>query len=211
MESLDVNYFIRSIHRIADMIERERDYLTSLDSAVGDGDHGINLSIGFREVLAQLELLDNPSIATIFKKTGMTLLGKVGGASGPLYGSFFMKMAPADKEATEITIAEFVAMFANGVDSVINRGKAVIDDKTMVDALLPAKEYLQAHIEDNDFAQVLKDTVEVMKASSKRIAPLVAKKGRAMRLGERAIDHLDPGAESSWRIMECFYQEYIQE
>lgn len=210
MKALDTNYFIKAIHRIADMIEKERDYLTSLDSAVGDGDHGINLSIGFREVLVQLDLLEEPSIADIFKKTGMTLLGKVGGASGPLYGSLFMKMAPSDKAQKEVSVEEFVEMFSTGVDSVIGRGKAVLEDKTMVDTLLPAKDYLQAHKGDGDFAQVLKDTVDLMKQRSQEIAPLVAKKGRAMRLGERAIDHLDPGAESSWRIVECLYLEYIQ-
>lgn len=210
MKALDTNYFIKAIHRIADMIEKERDYLTSLDSAVGDGDHGINLSIGFREVLVQLDLLEEPSIADIFKKTGMTLLGKVGGASGPLYGSLFMKMAPSDKAQKEVSVEEFVEMFSTGVDSVIGRGKAVLEDKTMVDTWLPAKDHLQAHKGDGDFAQVLKDTVDLMKQRSQEIAPLVAKKGRAMRLGERAIDHLDPGAESSWRIVECLYLEYIQ-
>ncbi|HFI0149295.1 TPA: dihydroxyacetone kinase subunit DhaL [Streptococcus suis] len=210
MTVLDTNYFIKAIHRIAEMIEKERDYLTSLDSAVGDGDHGINLSIGFREVLVQLDLLEDPTIAEIFKKTGMTLLGKVGGASGPLYGSLFMKMAPADKSKKEVSVEEFVDMFSAGVDSVISRGKAVLEDKTMVDTLLPAKNYLQEHKAAENFSQVLQDTVEIMKQRSQEIAPLIAKKGRAMRLGERAIDHLDPGAESSWRIVECFYLEYAE-
>ncbi|MGT2715354.1 dihydroxyacetone kinase subunit DhaL [Streptococcus respiraculi] len=215
MTQFDMNYFTSVIEEMAAMIEIERDYLTSLDSNIGDGDHGINLSIGFRDVSKQLENFDKTSetISSLFKKVGMSLLGKVGGASGPLYGSFFLKMGTAAQNKSEVTFAEFVDMYSAGVTAVQNRGKAELGDKTMIDALLPAMEYLTQHKETEDVVAVMQEALTLMKQGAESTDNIVAKKGRALRLGERAIGHRDPGAESSWKLFECFVKKlgYLKE
>ncbi|MGY3725558.1 dihydroxyacetone kinase DhaL subunit [Granulicatella balaenopterae] len=204
-QELDLVYFVKAVKNMIVMAEENRDYLSQLDSDVGDGDHGINLSIGFRDVEKKLENFDieTENISSLFKSVGMSLLGKVGGASGPLYGSFFLAFGSTLNNKKVITTDEFITAFGAAVDKVQFRGKAELNDKTMIDVLIPAKEYLFAH-KESDFKDTLVEVVKLMKERSIEIKPLVAKKGRAMRLGDRAIGHFDPGAESSWRILECF-------
>lgn len=206
---LDKNYFIETFKQLALMAEENRDHLSKLDSDIGDGDHGINLTIGFREVSKQLPTLEQTTadIAELMKKVGMILLSKVGGASGPLYGSFFMKMATHIANKQQVTFKEFCQMYQDGVESVQLRGKAELDDKTMIDALLPGLEVLKQYQEGDDPVQTLANCVAEMKKGSDHTIPLIAKKGRSMRLGERAIGHRDAGSESSWMIMDVFLQQ----
>lgn len=207
--TLSKQYFIDSIVNVAKMIEKERNYLTKLDSDIGDGDHGINLSIGFREVTKKLEEIDEGTddISSFLKKVGMSLLGKVGGASGPLYGSLFMKMGTNVTGKNEVTFEEFVDMIEQGVQSIETRGKAEVGDKTMIDALRPGIDFLKEQDTDGKEVEVFGQFVEVMKEGAEKTIPLVAKKGRALRLGERAMGHKDPGSESSWLIFNAFYEE----
>ncbi|MDN6729758.1 MAG: dihydroxyacetone kinase subunit L [Alkalibacterium sp.] len=207
--TLSKQYFIDSIVNVAKMIEKERNYLTKLDSDIGDGDHGINLSIGFREVTKKLEEIDEGTddISSFLKKVGMSLLGKVGGASGPLYGSLFMKMGTNVTGKNEVTFEEFVDMIEQGVQSIETRGKAEVGDKTMIDALRPGIDFLKEQDTDGKEVEVFGQFVEVMKEGAEKTIPLVAKKGRAVRLGERAMGHKDPGSESSWLIFNAFYEE----
>lgn len=204
---LDKSYFIQVVKDLAVMAEEERDYLTELDSLIGDSDHGINLSIGFRAVTAKMPELENENITSFFKKVGMTLLGKVGGASGPLYGGFFMKFGEPAGNKDEVNFEELCNMFKSGVELIESRGKAVVADKTMVDTLRPALDTLIAAVEAGDqplvaFEKCLK-AAEVGRDST---IPLIAKKGRALRLGERAIGHMDPGSASSYMILNIFYE-----
>ena len=134
----------------------------------------------------------------------MALLGKVGGASGPLYGSFFMKFGVPANSARDVDFCTFVEMFSTGVEAIQMRGKAELGDKTMLDALLPAKDYLNQQKTSKDIKKTLEETIAIMKKGAESTEPLIAKKGRAMRLGERAIGHRDPGSESSWKLFECF-------
>ncbi|MBC2254412.1 dihydroxyacetone kinase subunit L [Listeria ivanovii] len=200
---LDRTFFGQVLKDMGALIEKERDYLTGLDSAIGDGDHGINLSIGFREVNKQLDelLAVSPDIATLLKKSGMILLGKVGGASGPLYGSFFMKCGADVAGKTELNFDELCGMIINGAAAVQHRGKAELGDKTMMDAFLPGIEVLENRAQDSDPVVTFTSFVDAMQAGAQSTIPLIAKKGRALRLGERAIGHLDPGSESSWMLM----------
>lgn len=206
---LDREYFKNSIVNIADLIEKQRDHLTQLDSEIGDGDHGINMSIGFREVTKKLDEYDETAddISSYLKKVGMSLLGKVGGASGPLYGSLFMKMGTNISGKNEVTFEEFINMIEDGVESIESRGKAVVDDKTMVDALRPGIDFLKKQKINNNEQELFKEFIEVMKNGAEKTIDMVPKKGRAARLGERAVGHKDPGAESSWMIMNAFYEE----
>lgn len=205
----DKEFFKKSLIKMAELSEEQRDYWTSLDSNIGDGDHGINLSIGFRGISKEIEDLDKTTadIHSLLKKSGMILLSKVGGASGPLYGSFFIKMGKAVEGKTAVTFPEFVDMLQSGIDAIQTRGKAILQDKTMLDALLPGIEYLQAHKTDNDYLTVMEKAIQIMQEGADATTPLIAKKGRAMRLGERAIGHKDPGAESSWMLLNVFYEE----
>ncbi|MCB5950828.1 dihydroxyacetone kinase subunit L [Enterococcus sp. BWT-B8] len=205
----DKQFFADSLVKMAELTEANRDYWTKLDSDIGDGDHGINLSIGFREVSAKLaeKLAESPDTATFLKKSGMILLSKVGGASGPLYGSFFIKMGKDHIGKETVTFPEFADMIKNGVEAIQFRGKAELGDKTMLDALLPGIDYLQAHKEDTDHLAVMEKMIEIMREGAESTIPLIAKKGRAMRLGERAIGHKDPGSESSWMLMNVFLEQ----
>ncbi|MDT2661293.1 dihydroxyacetone kinase subunit DhaL [Enterococcus hulanensis] len=207
--TFDKQYFANCLAEMARLTEENRDYWTKLDSDIGDGDHGINLSIGFRAVTSNLqENLENAEdISSLLKKSGMVLLSKVGGASGPLYGSFFIKMGKDDAGKREVSFPEFAGMLKNGVEAVQLRGKAEVGDKTMIDALQPGMEYLDTHKNDDDPVKVMEETVSIMKQGAESTIPLVAKKGRAMRLGERAIGHKDPGSESSWMLLNVFLEE----
>lgn len=203
---LDKAYFIQVIKDLAEMAERERDYLTGLDSSIGDADHGINLSIGFREVTKRLPEWENENLTVFFKKVGMTLLGKVGGASGPLYGGFFQKFGEPAENKDEVTFDEFVKMFKSGVELIETRGKAVLFDKTMVDAMRPALNALTLATEAGDEPLIaFKKAVDACTQGRDATIPLIAKKGRSVRLGERAIGHMDPGAASTTMIFEIFY------
>jgi dihydroxyacetone kinase-like protein len=208
--TLDKDFFADTIAELAKMAEEQRNHLSHLDSEIGDGDHGVNLSIGFREVTKRTEefLAETDDISSFLRKVGMALLGKVGGASGPLYGSLFMSMGDDVKGQETVTFDEFIGMIENGVAKIEERGKAELGDKTMIDALRPGVDFLKEQ-EDTDGREVeiFREAVKVMKEGSDKTIPLVAKKGRALRLGERAIGHRDPGSESSWMIMDEFLKQ----
>lgn len=184
-------FFKNFILRLIPMFEEHRDYLSKLDSDIGDGDHGVNMSIGFREVEKQLDKIyeETEDIASFYKKVGMIILGKVGGAAGPLYGSLFMKAGEDIKGKNEITFPELVGFIDNGVKAIEARGKAVVGDKTMVDALRPAVDKLKDSVEaGTEDVESFEAFVDELKAGSDRTIPLIAKKGRAMRLGKEPLD-----------------------
>lgn len=204
---LNKDYFIKVIEDLAVLAEEKKDYFSELDSTIGDGDHGMNLSIGFREVTKNLESWKAEDISTLFKNVGTALLDKVGGASGPLYGGFFMKFGLPVKGKEEVTFDEFIEMMEAGVAIIEKRGKAKVGDKTMVDTLRPAADALKAAYVDEklDPKDAMKKAAAVGSAGSDSTIPIIAKKGRAMRLGERAIGHRDAGSASSAAILEIFY------
>lgn len=206
---LDKQFFVDSFNEMAALAEEQRDHWTKLDSDIGDGDHGINLSIGFRAVSSELEKLDLAAtdIASLYKKVGMMLLSKVGGASGPLYGSFFMKSGTDFQGLHEVTFPQFCQMIKAGVDAIVFRGKAQLGDKTMLDAFLPGLDVLFAQDLESNPVAAFELFVERMKQGSDETIPLVCKKGRALRLGDRAIGHRDPGSESAWMLMNVYLNQ----
>ena len=207
MADFDRGYFVGAFRRMAATAEEHRDEWTKLDGDIGDGDHGINMSIGFREVVKQLDALpDDTDVAGLFKLVGMTLLRKVGGASGPLYGSFFMKAGAEVADQSEVSFDDLRRMLRAGVDSIQQRGKAELGDKTMLDSYLPGLDVLEA-ADAADPQAALTAFVERMRQGSDDTIPLVAKKGRVMRLGERSVGHRDPGSQSSWMLMNCLLDE----
>jgi phosphoenolpyruvate---glycerone phosphotransferase subunit DhaL len=192
------------LRRTAAVVEEHAAMLTKLDSAIGDGDHGTNMARGFRAVLERLEGLQEDDFATVFRATGMALISKVGGAAGPLYGSFYMAMGRQLGATGQAGDGELAAALRAGYDGVVARGKAQLEDKTMLDAWHPALEALdQAVGEDAQLGEALDRAAAAAEEGMKATIPLVARKGRASYLGERSRDHQDPGATSTYLIVKA--------
>jgi dihydroxyacetone kinase-like protein len=192
--------FSRFLETFAARIHDAKEELTQLDSAIGDADHGINMDRGMTAIMELLPSLRDGDAGTLFKQTGMKLISTVGGASGPLYGTFFLRLGTAFGTATEIGPTELAAGFRAGLGGVIARGKAGLDDKTMVDAMDPAVAALEAGI--GDLPAALDAAAVAAAVGRDRVTPLVARKGRASYLGERSAGHQDPGATSTTILFE---------
>lgn len=181
----------------ARLVETHREMLTELDSAIGDADHGSNLDRGMKAVVAMLDQESPATPAAVLKRTGMTLVSTVGGASGPLFGTAFLRMAAAAGDDEPLDAAGFAKALRAALDGVVARGKAVAGDKTMYDALAPAVDALDAAIADGQpFAEAMDAAVRAAEAGREATIPMVARKGRASYLGERSAGHQDPGATS---------------
>jgi dihydroxyacetone kinase-like protein len=183
-------------------VSANRDLLTRLDSAIGDADHGSNLDRGMTAVVAALEDTPPPDPAALFKTVGMTLVSKVGGASGPLYGTLFLRMATAAGARPTLDAAAFAGCLRAGLDGVVARGKAVAGDKTMVDALLPAVSTLEGSLAEGlPLGEAMRAAVAAAEAGRDATTAMQARKGRASYLGERSVGHQDPGATSSTLLL----------
>jgi dihydroxyacetone kinase-like protein len=181
-----------------------RAYLTDLDAAIGDADHGINMERGFSAVKAELDRAAPDDISGTLKAVAGVLLRSVGGASGPLYGTFFLRASAACAGKTELQAGDVVAMIEAGLAGVAQRGKASPGDKTMVDALSPALAAMQAAQADGaGLARILEQGVAAAERGMKDTVPLQARKGRASYLGERSIGHQDPGATSAYLLLKA--------
>jgi dihydroxyacetone kinase-like protein len=203
MREIGSDDLVRFLELYAQSLAQHKTELTDLDSQIGDADHGINMDRGFTAVLAKLPDLRDSDLGTIAKTVGMTLISTVGGASGPLYGTFFLRMATALGDRRAVPAPEFVAALRAGLEGVKQRGKAELDDKTMVDAMTPAVEALEAGTGGNTLPEVLTAAVIAAAAGRDRVTPLVARKGRASYLGERSANHQDPGATSTTFLFEA--------
>ncbi len=183
----------------AGIIQREKEYLTALDSAIGDADHGINMDRGFQAALGKLDGLGEADIGTLLRTVGMTLVSTVGGAAGPLYGTFFLQLGGATAGRHEIGLADLLAALEAGLAGIVRLGKAEPGDKTMLDALLPARDALHGAVEAGlPVADAVARAAEAAEEGMRATVPLVARKGRASYLGERSAGHQDPGATSSY-------------
>lgn len=172
--------------------------LTQLDAAIGDADHGSNMDRGTAAVVALVHGEDWPSIKALFTKVGMTLVSTVGGAAGPLYGTFFLRFGAAAGDSTTLSPTEFATALRAGVEGVLARGKAEPGDKTMLDALLPAVDAVDAALaEGRPLGEALQSADTAAAAGRDATVPMQARKGRASYLGERSIGHQDPGATSA--------------
>jgi len=190
------------IKAYAAVIEQNKDYLTELDAAIGDADHGANMNRGFQAVLGKMSELADKDIGTIFKTIGMTLLSTVGGASGPLYGTFFLQAGMKTAGKVELSPEDWQAVLEAALSGVVMRGKAELGDKTMVDALTPALEaFRKALSEKTQFETALSLSAEAARKGMESTTPLVARKGRASYLGERSAGHQDPGSTSTYLLL----------
>ncbi|BEM50043.1 dihydroxyacetone kinase ADP-binding subunit DhaL [Serratia ureilytica] len=188
--------------RCGEVFSRERDFLTQLDTEIGDADHGLNMNRGFNKVVEKLPSVADKDIGFILKNTGMTLLSSVGGASGPLFGTFFIRAAQAANAKQSLDLAELHQMMQEGGEGVVMRGKAEPGDKTMCDAWWPVVESLGQSAQQNlSVAEALQRAADSAERAVESTITMQARKGRASYLGERSIGHQDPGATSVMLMM----------
>ncbi len=189
------------LHKMADVIEENKTYLTELDSASGDADLGINMHRGFKTVLKILPSVEDKDAGNILKTTGMALVSSVGGAGGPLYGTAFMQAGTAVAGKYEMEAEDLLAALEAALKGIVMRGKANLGDKTMVDAITPAVNAMRDALENGaDTTDALQQALAAAEQGMKDTIPMLAKKGRASYLGERSIGHQDPGATSSYLL-----------
>ncbi len=193
---------IRWLQQVAVVLHENRDFLTQLDSPIGDADHGINMDRGFQAVVEKLPALAGMDIGSMLKTVGSTLVSTVGGASGPLYGTAFLRAGIASAGKHELDEADVVSMLEAALEGIKARGKAQPGEKTMVDALTPALVAAkEVEAQGLDLSQLLQRVSDAAEAGMKATIPMLATKGRASYLGERSVGHQDPGATSSWLIL----------
>lgn len=205
--SMEGKVVIEILKKISERIDENKAYLSELDAAIGDGDHGHNMDKGFKAVVEKIEGDDGSDIAGLLKKTGMALVSKVGGASGPLYGTAFMKASVSVNGKSEIDINDFAKMLEDALEGIKMRGKGQAEDKTMIDALQPALDAVKDGIEQGFTPkEILKLAKEAAYKGVEHTKEIVAKKGRASYLGERSLGHQDAGATSSAIIIETIYE-----
>lgn len=196
--------------KTADVIIENKEYLTELDSAIGDGDHGINMARGFKKIKEKIKSNTYNNRSELFKVTAMTLISNVGGASGPLYGTAFLnitKVIPDDK----LEIDDLIEIAEEAVAGIQKRGKAEAGEKTMLDTIIPAAESLkESQANNEDLLTALNNCLSAAEKGMKNTIEMQATKGRASYLGERSIGHQDPGATSAYLIIKTFVEDYLK-
>ncbi|RHR50921.1 dihydroxyacetone kinase subunit L [Clostridium sp. AF18-27] len=199
----DTKKVLEILRAMGRTIANEKDYLTRLDQPIGDSDHGINLDRGFQAVEQKLPGMEGKDVGSILKDVGMTLVSTVGGASGPLYGSAFMKAGAAAAGKTEVDAEGFLAMLDAAVEAVKKRGRAQVEEATMLDAMCPSLEAMkEAQAQGEGPGPMLEAGVKAAWAGAEHTKDLVATKGRASYMGERGLGHQDPGATSYAYLLE---------
>jgi len=203
--SLGHDDVLRWIRVFAAEVEANKEQLTSLDAAIGDGDLGINMERGMSAVLVKVDAAgEEQDIGALLKTVGMTLVSTVGGAGGPLYGTLFLQMGTVLTGRAELGPDDWAAALDAAITGVQARGKAEPGDKTMIDALIPGRDALKAALaEGATFEQALRQSADAAGQGMRDTIPLVARKGRASYLGERSAGHQDPGATSSHLLLEA--------
>lgn len=206
--SFNINEVIEVMKNISKVIEENKQYLTELDAAIGDGDHGLNMSKGFNAAVDKINNTEIKDIGILLKTVSMALISNVGGASGPLYGTAFMKAAPLGNDKLEIDIQDFSSMLEAAIEGIKARGKAVQGEKTMLDSLEPALKVIKTSIESNLGAvEILDKAQQSAYAGVEFTKTIAATKGRASYLGERSIGHQDPGATSSYLMLKTIFEK----
>ena len=201
-DTITTPQMLKALDSMCDTIEDQKEYLSELDGAIGDGDHGVNMAKCFREV--KKKLADNPAqdIGTLFKDVGMVVMNSVGGAMGALYGTFFLRLSQASAGKEAVNLSDLVTMFQTGEQGILDIGKANLGDKTLIDTLSPAVRAIEAaEKEGKALAEALADFEQAAQKGMESTKDMLAKMGRASRLGERTIGHQDAGATSCYFIL----------
>ena len=197
-----------ALQKLNALIDEKKDYLTDLDSAIGDADHGINMTRGMSKVTEKLSSISISDFAGLFKEVAVTLMSAVGGSAGPLYGTFFMKLGQTLAHKSEVSTADFAAAMEIALTGIMTLGRAQPGDKTMIDTLAPAIAALKESAEEGDDIAWQKADAAA-EEGMKSTTPMLAKRGRSSYLGERSIGHQDPGATSSYYMIHCMYEAMV--
>jgi dihydroxyacetone kinase-like protein len=206
-ENVTTVAFEEWVRRFAQLVADNRDFLTELDAAIGDADHGSNMDRGMKAAVAALDASSPATAGALFAKVGMTLVSTVGGASGPLFGTMFLRIGSSLGDAESTSAHQVAAALRAGLGGVVERGKAGPGDKTMYDALAPAVDALEEALgEGTDLAGGLKLARDAAAAGRDATIPMLARKGRASYLGERSVGHQDPGATTVALLLEAASQ-----
>ena len=201
-DTITTPQMLQALNAMCDTIEEQKEYLSELDGAIGDGDHGVNMAKCFREVKQKLSESSVENVGTLFRDVGMVVLNSVGGAMGALYGTFFLKLSQESAAKSEMNLSELVAMFQTGEQGILDIGKAKPGDKTLIDTLSPAVRAIEAaEKEGKSLPEALADFEQAAKQGMESTREMLAKIGRASRLGERTIGHQDAGATSCYFIL----------
>jgi len=201
-DTISANRMQQALEAMCDTIESEKDYLSELDGAIGDGDHGVNMAKCFREVKKKLSESTAKDMKTLFNDVGMVVLNSVGGAMGALYGTFFLKMAQEGAGKVELGLSDLVRMFQTAEQGLLDIGKASLGDKTLIDTLSPAVRALeQSANAGQSLAEAMENFEQAAQKGMESTKDMLAKMGRASRLGERTIGHQDAGATSCYFIL----------
>jgi len=201
-ETISTAQMLRALESVCDTIENEKDFLSELDGAIGDGDHGVNMAKCFREVKKKLAQSAAEDVGTLLKDVGMVVLNSVGGAMGALYGTFFLKLSQASTGKSEVNLADLVGMLQAAEKGILDIGKASLGDKTLIDTLSPAVRALEAAEKaGQSLPRALDDFDRAARAGMESTTDMLAKMGRASRLGDRTIGHQDAGATSCYFIL----------
>ncbi|WGV28740.1 dihydroxyacetone kinase subunit DhaL [Halotia branconii] len=204
---VDKEQILQWLQAFTTEIEKNKEYLTELDAVIGDADHGINMDRGFKKAIAQLPNVTEQDIGNILKTVSMTLISSIGGASGPLYGTFFLRASTVVAGKSELTAQDLLEMLQAGLDGVLQRGKAQLGDKTMVDVLSPAVvAFGQAVGTNKVILPAMQQAIAAAQEGLQNTIPMLAKKGRASYLGERSMGHQDPGATSSYLMLKSLLE-----
>ena len=199
---------IQTISQMSLRMEKEKDFLTDLDNAIADGDHGINMARGFGAVVQKLAGFGDKDIGTVLKTAGMTLVSAVGGSAGPLYGTAFMRAGMLMNGKNEMGLSDFIECIRASVEGIMQRGKAVRGEKTMLDAMIPSLEAMEKAASDGaDAKQTVLCGVAAARDGVEFTKTIAATKGRASYIGERSIGHQDPGATSYTYLLEVVADE----
>ena len=201
----DVDLVLKTMART---IVDNADYFAQLDSVAGDGDFGYSLRSGFEVVVADYDTFDRSTIGALLKKIGFVMSGKVGGVSGPIWGTAFLRAAAAAGDRTEITPEEVIAMLRASIAGIMQRGDASLGDKTLLDALVPAVDSLEASLADpatvgDHGVAAIQAAADVAVQAAEDTKPMIAKRGRAAYTGERSIGSVDAGATAVGVILQA--------
>lgn len=204
-DTITAAQMVRIIERMCDAIEQQKDYLSELDGALGDGDHGVNMAKCFREVRKKLPENQDKDVGALLKSEGMVVLNSTGGAMGALYGTMFLRLAQESMGKTEVDLSDLVRMFKAAEAGIRAIGKAEVGDKTLLDTLSPAVAALEkAQREGKSLPTALADFEEAARKGMESTRDLLARIGRASRLGERTLGHQDAGATSCYFLLRAF-------
>jgi dihydroxyacetone kinase-like protein len=207
--TFNIKMAMTALEKFNSVIEEKKDFLTDLDAAIGDSDHGINMNRGTKRIVEKMQSKEYADFGDLFRDVAMTIMSVVGGSAGPLYGTFFMKMGQKLGTATEVSAGELADAMREGLTGLMSLGKSSVGDKTMVDALEPAIKALKENAPEGGEA-AWNRSVSAAEAGMESTIPLVSRRGRSSYLGERSAGHQDPGATSSYYLISSFRDAFLE-